>query len=175
MNYTLDNPKGADRVAQKLQSRIHDHIGWNNIDVYGIVEKNLNSEFQPVLEAYAGENEYKDVLFNDDKAASIFIVDDGAHLSKDGIRFEALLTVVFIVDLKKLYPLETHRAKQEAQLQAIKLLRETQVFKFDRFEKGVRAALGNFFYNELIQFDMHPYTTFSISGYVNYTVSCLID
>lgn len=175
MNHILDNPKGADRVAQIIQNRIFNNIGWSNIDVYGITEKSFDKLGSPVLEAYAGSGENKDVLFNDNRNASIFMIDDVEHKSRDGVRFSTILKVVFMIDLEKLFPDALHRAKQEAQLQAIKILRETPNFKFRGLEKGVRASLENFFYNDLIIFDLHPYHTFSISGEINYTVSCLID
>lgn len=175
MIYTIENPKGLDRVAQKLQVHLHDRLGWSPIDVYGITEKNFDKSGKPVLETYTSKNEYRDVLLNDNTKGSIFMIDDNSHKSVEGIRFSTELTLVFVLDLKKLFPTSTHRAKREAELQAIKVLREQPSFKFKSLDKGIKKSLGDFFYKELLAFDMHPYYTFSIVGEVNYSVSCLID
>jgi hypothetical protein len=174
MNYILDNPIGADRVAQKIQTRLYDNLGWGNIDVYGLTERNFDKEGNPVLEAYVGNNEYRDVLLNDTSNGSIFMIDKNSHFSNDGIRFKTMINVVFMIDLDKIYG-TTHRPKREAELAAIKLLRETHIFSFDRMDKGVFDSLGEYYYADLLAFDMHPYYTFSISGEITYSVSCLID
>jgi len=173
MIYTIDNPKGIDLVARKLQKQLHDKLEWDELNVFGIAEKNFDKKGSPVLESYLGSSEYRDVLLNDDTKGSIFMIDDEDHVSDEGIRFTTDLRVVFILDLGKIFPDQGQRPKREAEIKAIRLLRETHIFGAPTLKAGVQNSLGDFFYRDLLAFDMHPYYTFSVVGKVNYNVSCI--
>jgi hypothetical protein len=173
MIYTVANPKGIDRVARKLATQLNNKLEWPNINIFDIVEENIGKKGKPILEHYTGGNEYKDVLLNDNTNGSIFIVDSEEHLSEQGIRFDTSLKVVFILDLRKLFPNSVHRPKREAELKAVSVLRDTRIFKEPKLQSGIENSLNEFFYSDLAVFDMHPYYTFSVVGKVNYSVSCL--
>ena len=120
MNYTISNPKAIDFAIQKIQTYLFENLKWGNFDVYGRVYKNPTEQKGITLEAYIGNNEYKDVFTNDYKNATVFFIDDDIHNSKEGILFSNKIKIVFMVNLKKAYPNITHRADMEAEMEAIK-------------------------------------------------------
>jgi len=172
MNYTITDPKGIDFPIQKIQNYLFDKLNWGDIAVYGRVHKNPSRQKGILLEAYIGNNEYKDVFTDDTKNANIFFVEDDVHTTKEGIIFSNKLKIVFMVNLKKVYPDIMHRADMEAEIKAIGIIRKKPGFSFEKLEKGIQPCLGEF-YTEGIQLnDMQPYHTFSITGEITYQVSC---
>ena len=172
MNYTIENPKAIDRTIQKLQTFLFNNLNWGQIDVYGRVYKNPSKSKEILLEAYIGQNEYKDVFTNDSVNANIFFIEDSAHESKEGILFKAKVKVVFMVDLKKTYPNILHRADLEAQIDAVKLIRQRSGFQFEGLEKGIKQCLGDFYTEGIKLNDMQPYHVFAITGTISYQISC---
>lgn len=175
MNYTITNPKGIDFTIQKLQNYLFEKLNWGEIDVYGRVYKNPSEQKGLMLEAYIGNNEYKDVFTDDTKNANIFFVEDDVHTSNEGIKFTNKLKIVFMVNLKKAYPNITHRADMEAEIEAIELIRKKSGFSFEKVEKGIKQVLGEFYTDGIKLNDMHPYHIFSITGEITYQISCLTN
>lgn len=176
MNYTIDNPKAIDLTIQKIQTYLFDNLNWGEIDVYGRVYKNPSETKGLVLEAYIGNDEYKDVFTDDSKVANIFFIEDDDHSSVEGIKFTSKLKIVFMVNLRKAYPNINHRADMEAQIDAITLMRKRSGFSFKAnggLEKGIKKCLGEFYTDSIVTNDMHPYHVFSITGEITYQISCL--
>jgi len=172
MNYTILNPKGIDLPIQKIQNYLFDKLDWGDIAVYGRVHKNPSRQKGLVLEAYIGHNEYKDVFTDDTKNATIFFVEDDVHTTKEGMLFSNKLKIVFMVNLKKIYPKMMHRTDMEAEMKAIALIRKKPGFSFEKLEKGIKQCLGEFYTAGIKLNDMHPYHTFSITGEITYQISC---
>lgn len=80
-----------------------------------------------------------------------------------------------MVNLKKAYPNITHRADMEAEMEAIKLIRQKPMFEFESIEKGIKQVLGEFNTDSIKLNDMQPYHVFSISGSITYQISCLTN
>ncbi len=175
MNHKLINPKGIDTVIQKLQTYLFENLNWGDMEVYGRVFKNVSKDNKIVPEIYKGKNEYEDVLINDSKSGSIFFIEDSKHTSKEGIKFKNTITVVFMLNLNKIFTESTHRADMEAQIKAIELIRKKSWFSFEKMEKGVKESLGDFYSENLKLYDTHPYHVFSISGEISYNISCLTN
>lgn len=172
MNYTITNPKGIDFTIQKIQNYLFEKLNWGDIDVYGRVYKNPSEQKGLMLEAYIGNNEYKDVFTDDTKNANIFFIEDDVHTTKEGVLFSNKIKIVFMVNLKKAYPLITHRADMEAEIEAIELIRKKSGFSFEKVEKGIKQVLGEFYTEGIKVNDMHPYHVFSISGDLTYNINC---
>lgn len=175
MNYTIKNPKGIDFTIQKIQNYLYDNLNWGNIDVFGRVYKNPSEQKGLMLEAYIGNNEYKDVFTNDVRTANIFFIDDQEHNSKEGILFKTKVKIVFMVNLSKAYLRTSHRADMEAEIDVIKLIRQNPNFSFEKIEKGIKQSLGEYYTDSIKLNDMHPYHVFSISGEISYQISCLTN
>lgn len=175
MNYTIENPKGIDFTIQKLQTHLFDKLNWGDIDVYGRVYKNPSEQKGLKLEAYIGNDEYRDVFTNDAKNANIFFVEDDVHTSKEGIRFVTKVKIVFMVNLKKIYPDITYRADSEAEMDAIKVIRNNSKFSFEKMEKGIKESIGEYYTEGIKLNDMQPYHIFSITGEITYNISCITN
>lgn len=175
MNYTINSPKGIDQTIQKIQTYLFDNLNWGDIEVYGRVYKNPSETKGLMLEAYIGNNEYKDVFTNDSKNANIFFIEDDVHTSTEGIKFTNKLKIVFMVNLKKAYPNILHRADMEAEMKAIELIRKKAGFSFEKVEKGIKQCLGEYYTESVKLQDMHPYHIFSITGEITYQISCLTN
>ncbi len=172
MIYTLTNPKGIDAAIQNLQNFLHDQLGWTDIDVYGRVYRNVSEQKGLTPEAYISDGEYRDVLTNDKKTATIFFIDDNKHETKEGIRFESKIKIVFILNLKKAFPNVTHRADMDAEIKAVELLRMRSAFAMNEMEKGVDAVLSGFNTEGIKLSDIQPYHVFSINGVMTYQINC---
>ncbi len=175
MIYTLENPRGIDTVIQKLQKYLSDNLNWGDIEVYGRVSKNYSKEKGLVPEVYVGKNEYRDVFINDNKNGSIFFIEDSKHPSSEGIKFSNTIKIVFMVNLKNIFPNSTDRSDVESEIEAIELIRKKSWFSFEKMEKGVKESLNEFNTKNLNLYDTHPFHVFSISGEISYNISCLTN
>jgi len=178
MNYTLENPKGIDYQIQRIQNHLEKHLGWAETDIYGRVYKNPSKEGNVVPEAYISKGEYRDVLRNDKKNAMVFFIDDDEHTSTTGHQFSAEVSVVFMVNLKKLYPDANNRPDTDAQLHVEAILRRLKIFSITNnspltITKGLENVLSDFDTKHIKLSDFHPYHIFSIKGTINYlTTNC---
>lgn len=172
MNYTITNPKGIDTEIQKLQTYLFEKLNWGDIDVYGRVYRNQSKQKGVTLEAYIGNNEYKDVFTDDTKNASIFFVEDDVHTTNEGILFKNKLKIVFIVNLEKASKNANHRTDMEVEIEVMKLIRNKQNFSIEKLEKGIKSVLGEFNTDGIKLNDMHPYHVFSITGELSYYINC---
>lgn len=172
MIYTLTNPKGIDVAIQNLQTFLHDKLGWENIDVYGRVYRNVTEQKGLIPEAYIADGEYRDVFLNDKKTATIFFIDDNKHETKEGIRFEGKIKIVIAVNLKKAFPNATHRADSDAEIKAIELTRLRSGFVMNELEKGIENVFSGFNTEGIKLSDIQPYHVFSINGVITYQINC---
>ena len=170
-NYTKVNPVGVDVAIQKLQNHLFSKLDWDNCEVFGRVYK-LKSEKGLVPRAFIDNKDYKDVFTDDRKTSTIFFVDEDKHTTKEGIKFECDVKIVFMVDLKKAIPEITHRADMEVEQQVVELIRSRSNFKINALEKGLEIVLKEFNKENLEKTDMQPFHVFSISGVIDYQFSC---
>lgn len=168
MNYTIENPVGLDFEIQKIQNHLFENLNWGDIDIYGRVYKNPIEKKGLTLEAYIGNNEYKDVLTDDTKTANIFFIEDPIHNTKEGILFNNKVKIVFMVNLNKVYPNIRHRADSEVKIEIIELIKSLNIITIEKIEKGVKLVLSEF---DIKLNDMQPFHTFSISGNMSYYIS----
>lgn len=175
MNYTIENPEGIDVSIQRIQNYLFKNLLWSDIDVYGRVFANPSKTKGMTLEAYISKNEYKDVFTNDKNAATIFFIEDNKHTTNEGVRFTNNIQIVFIVNLKKVFPNILHRADMEAEKKAIELLRGRPNFSMTDLQKGISEVFKGFNTDQIKLSDMHPYHVFSINGDLTYQISCLTN
>lgn len=171
----IDNPKGIDRPIQEMQQLFIDKL-WTNIDAskkefnHRVFRNVRNGDLIP--EVYDGSNEYKEVKFNDNlDVLSWFDVDDSTN-SINGEQVNQNVGVFFAVNLKKLYPLLSHRAVEESHVAVRKVLKlRSSEFEITGLVTGL-AAYGDFNTDNLKHPDMQPWHVFRFNCNVSFTLNC---
>ena len=172
MNFTKTNPKGIDKEIGKIQSLLHEELGWENIDVYGRVYKNQSTDKGLVPEFYIGANEYKDAFLNDAKTATICFIEDEKHTTDNGIYYYNDVKIVVMVNLSKAKPSIAHRADTEVQIDIIKQAEKNKMFTITGIEKGIANVFKCFNVQGILITDMQPFHVFAITGTLKYKINC---
>lgn len=170
-NYIKNNPVGVDVSIQKLQNHLFSKLYWIDCDVFGRVYK-LKTENGLVPRAFISGKDYKDVFTNDRKTSTIFFVDEDKHTTKEGIKYECDIKIIFMVDLKKAMPNIIHRADMEVEQEVVELIRNRSNFRITQVEKGIDTVLKEFSRENLDKIDMQPFHIFSVVGVLTYQISC---
>ena len=115
------SPVGIDTTINDVQVSLFNYLtttaGWTKYESYHRAYKNPLGE-NTIPEVYVGDNEYKEVLFDDKfSATSFFLVEDNASSSGDvGAEvFTQRISIILQVILSELYPAIPHRADAEMQ------------------------------------------------------------
>jgi len=170
-NYTKINPTGIDSAIQQIQNHLFRKLDWENCSVFGRVYK-VPSDKGIIPRAFKAGKEYQDVFTDDRKTTTIFFVDDDKHTTKEGIKFETEVKIVFMVDVKKAFPAILHRADMEVENLAVELIRSRSNFTIKQIEKGQDTVLKEFNRDGIKKVDLQPFHVFSITGTLTYQVSC---
>lgn len=180
MLITKTKPVGIDVAIQNLQTFLHKQLvsKWGltgDIDTgyecYGRVYRN-KKDAGYVAEVYVGNNEYKEVYWNDTlKAISWFGLSDKTDFDKQNI---SKVHLVFFVDLAKLKPAIAHRADEEIRNEIQKLFGYSLFgFSWESIELGIDNVLreypGSRRDERLKAVDMHPVHCFRIN------LKCIYD
>lgn len=174
MNNTVQNPKGIDKPIQRLQNHLYSTLGWT-VNMYGRVYK-TQTENGLIPQPYKGNGEYlKDAFFVDkgNNDANIFFIDADRHVTKDNINFTSEVKIVFMVNLKELYPTSTNRADEDCHEHVYNIIRQRSSFKFLRLEKTIKTVFRDFSQDTIQKLDTQPYHTFAMVGTINYNfINC---
>lgn len=172
-NNILSEPKGLDFAIQRLQNLLFSDLSWSNMQMHGRIDKIPNADnngFKPY--AYFGYNDYKNVERNDKFNGNIFFVANDQSTSDNGISFNNIVDIVFMVNLESLYSGYLGRASEVAHNDAVKALANQTAFTITSIGSGVDEALRDL-YKEDVKFnDMHPNHVFRITGDLNYLMNC---
>ena len=173
-----DKPVGIDAAIQPLQKYLHAQLVkvWGLTDdsvyqCYGRIYRN-KKDTQYIAEAYAGNNEYKEVYWNDELSAiSWFGLSGKTTFDKQN---KTDVHLIFFVDLKKLKPTITHRADEEIRNDIQKLFGYSLFgFSYESVELWIDNVLreypGSRRDDRLKAVDMHPVHCFRIN------LTCLYD
>jgi hypothetical protein len=180
MLITKTNPVGIDVAIQNLQAYLHKQLvkAWSltgdsdpAFESYGRVYKN-KKDTGYVAEVYTGNNEYKEVYWNDTlKAISWFGLSDKIEFDKQNIN---KVHLVFFVNIEKLKPGISHRADEEIRNEIQKLFGYSLFgFSWESIELGIDNVLreypGSRRDEGLKVVDMHPIHCFRIN------LKCIYD
>lgn len=178
MIYLKKNPVGIDVEIQKVQQYLYDKLNWD-IEAYGRAEINNN---EPVV--FFNKNDYKNVLlFNQKKMGEMLLFDDKVFFSNkktSGKMFffdsqntfynrpylKTNIDVIFILNIKEIKPLITHRADEEVRIEILNHLQNK--FKEIKIIKGIEALNG---FSTKLE-NLHPYHFLKFSFEVNYQNNC---
>ncbi|OCB77955.1 hypothetical protein [Flavobacterium crassostreae] len=171
MNYNNYPKTGIDNKIKIMQDVLFQHLGFENVDFYGRVQKIVNKEGKGLSPQISISNtERKEVLYDDRNApgGSIFFVDNDEHTTTDGDRFFAKVKVVFMLNLNKVASIKNYRSDSEIQQNAIDLLKKLKAIEITAIEKGIENVLSDFNTDQIKEYDIQPYHTFSINGNLYY-------
>lgn len=172
-------PVGIDVPIGKLQNYLFTRLltKWGiqaaDYESYARVDRNKKGN-QYIAEVYTGQNEYKEVYWNDTKAViSWFGI--GPKTTFDKLN-KTDVHLVFFVNLNKVKPLITHRADEEVRNDVQKLIGNTQNgFSYDSCEIWVENVLreypGSRRDERLSVVDMQPLHCFRINLSILYGTS----
>lgn len=167
---TLTNPVGIDWHLQNVQEKLYARLmkGWGDVDYacYGRAYRNKDRAEGYIAEVYEGANQYKEVYWDDARAAVSFfgigpkVTKDAAHLLD--------VHLVFFVNLQKLKPTLTHRADEEVRQDVYNALGPAAfglVYKSTELylENVLREYPGTRREERLKAVDMHPVHCFRLN------------
>lgn len=175
MNNTISITVGIDSVIQSIQTLLYTKLSveWNpEIDFYGRIYRNVNLDGQMFPAWYYGNNEYKDVMYNDAFACCSMFIDDEIHKTDDEMVFTTNVKCVFMVDLSRILPSNTERADAKAQKDVIELLRNHSFnrYKVKGIEKGIKNVFRGFKTDNLKFVDEQPYHCFAVNLELEYYI-----
>lgn len=178
MLITVANPVGIDAIIKKAQTHLHNKLVvlWGiepeQYRAYGRCHRNRKGDGY-VAEWYEGNNEYRDVYFDDRLAAVSFFGTGAREDRENGFRINVHL--VFFVNLEALKPGIPHRADEEVRLD-VKNLIGKNLFGLEQVscETWLENCLRE--YPDTVKrlraepkFDMHPNHCFRINLVALYT------
>ena len=175
MLYLKEIPRGIDVPIQRFQKYLYANITdiWNidaekDYDCFGRAYRN-QKEGGYIPEVYIGNNNYRDVYFDDKKSALSFLgVED---VQKHKIKMTANVFLIFCVNLKKLYPEINHRADEEARRDIINLSGR-MLGEFTGLATGIDSVFKGYDIKQIKYRDMHPMHCFRLNYSVKYTDEC---
>lgn len=172
MNYTLTTTIGIDHVIQSVQTDIYEWLTavWDyELDGYGRIYKNLK-DGKYIPEYFIGDNEYKEVYFNDKVKGSFMFIVDEKNPTEDEMVYINDVKVVFMLNLGEIFPTETNRADSMAHRDAVQALRRFAFMKYSitGVETGVENVFRGFDTSKIDVIDIHPNHCFSVNLKLSY-------
>lgn len=156
--YQKTNPDGVDKQIQRLQDYLYTALGaegWTLHECYERVYKTKKGD-RIIPEAFIN-NEYKEVLLNDNvNATSFFLVDDTETIRQN----LSTVTVSWIVEanIKNLFPSITHRADEEMRSDLKRILKLNPFgFHLSKMITGVESVYNSLRINVKFTDDMNQF------------------
>jgi hypothetical protein len=181
MLITITNPVGLHAKVQELQAFIHSNLltkwGISDTTKYlctGLCYRNKKDEGY-IAEMYSGNNEYKDVYWDDTLSALSFFGLSG-QIKHDVVEV-ANVHLVFFVNLAKIKASITHRADEEARNDVLNLVSPGKYgFIYESMDLWLENVLKEYpaswrtagKYESMKTVDMHPTHCFRLNFSVQY-------
>lgn len=164
---------GLDTKIYRLQEVLQDELPWfdnvadADVEIYGKLYRNIDSNGNTIAEAYVSGNEYTQVFVNDKVAATIGFLVTGNRNLTDYVN-SANLDIVCSVRLDKIYGANT-RDDEKALFELIKVIRtDNSVLGVNEAREGIANVFSGF-YTESIRFNgMQPWYVFAVNVDVEY-------
>jgi hypothetical protein len=148
--------------------------GVTNKIFYSLVDRNNDREGKLVDEIYTSNNEYEEVQFDDRRSVVCFFDANG---NLEGLNGNSEMTrnvgIIFAVNISKVYPLLTYRAKEELYRDVRNVILTTQALDIVPAEitPGLNAY-GDLSTEVLGQYNMHPWHTFRVDTTMKFNLDC---
>lgn len=172
-NYNTYPDKGIDFKIKLAQNAIATYLGIEKIDFYGRVYKVLSKNLKTFIpEVYHNFPQKKEVYYDgkNAKCGNVFFIVDEKAKSTNANLFKANVKIVFILDLKEIYPNKDYFADSEIQAHCLKIIKKVNCFSNNEieFEKGVDVVLKGFDTSGIKLTDTPPKIVFSFNGLMSY-------
>ena len=166
MNHLKVNPIGIDFAIQKLQVYLYDKLGYSNFNGYGRCYP-IEREGKTTPNRYVGNNEYEEVLLNDNLSGHFFFTENPVSKKNTSGLLETEVSIIFLVDLSKIKP-SVERTDEEVRMEIEQILwhKNTQ-FPITEIVRG-QKVLEDF---DSDNFDMQPYCFLKFKGLLKYNIN----
>lgn len=170
-NYTINNPVGIDAAIQRLQNDLFEDLGWSKLEIYARIYK-TETNGKTIPKPYLSNGQYlKDAFYNDKNNAHIFFDVDDVQTKISGPKFECKVKVIFMVNLKNLFPEITHRADSECQLKTWEIINSRKEFEIINIETGLKKVFNGYDLSGIQKLDTQPYHVFAINTKLKYHIN----
>lgn len=151
MNNTKENPKGIDYEIQRIQNYLYEKLGFDSIEGFGRCYHVVDNDNKKIPAHFKQGKDYKGLLTDQSAAVKFFFMED-SKTETNGYSFTGI-DLIFLVNLKKIYPESQYRNDEEFRIHVYDILRRKLGFGDIDTVKGIEALKG--FDTNLI--DMQPY------------------
>lgn len=177
MNNLLNNATGIDKVIELLQNELYDRlvVDWvDDINGYGRVYRNMNTAMQYEPKWWNSTSlDYEDVSYNDAVSATFCFIDSDLHKTEDGEEYKSDVKCVFMVNLNKIFPSDTERADNKAQMDVMRIIQDNSyMFDIKSVEKGLTNVFAGFDTSKILNTDIQPKHCFSVNIKLSYYLNC---
>jgi Concanavalin A-like lectin/glucanases superfamily len=171
-----NSPVGVDRAINTIQNALYTALvtngTWNNYESYPRAYRN-ESESGIVPELFTGDgNDYVDVYMDDQfTVTSFFLVDDETEISDD--MFTSDISVIFQVNLNKLYTTAVHRFDEEFRNQIVNVFKGLDgSFSFNSVTTSIDGVYAGLDTEKVRLTDTHPCHVVRFELSANYEHAC---
>lgn len=135
------NTVGRDKPIDNLQAYLFSKLAFTNWQSYPRIYKNPK-DGTLIPEKYTEGGEYEEVYFDDNVNVSSFFVASDEVLNDDNFAYSTNISIVFQVDLNKVYPSVTDKRPDELFNNDVSfwLNRNPNGFKFQGFVTGINQV-----------------------------------
>lgn len=174
-NHILDTPIGSDVSIQRVQKLLYDRLPWENVKIYGRAVKMPMPEDRtrlvPMVRKSNGEHAdpLRDDLYN---ANIFFLLGDRANNAGDGVLYKVECKIIFMLNLKNVYPNFTGVADEKAHKDVINVLKAQRNFVPTSIGTGFKECFADLDTNNIKFTDVQPNHVFCITGQLSYNISC---
>lgn len=165
---------GIDNKILIIQNALNGHLGFDNVDFFGRVQKVVSKDLKSYTpEFYAEWPKRKEVYYDSKNApgGNVFFIASDEETVKNG-QVEAKIKVVFMLNLEKINQNITYWPDTEVQEKCYRLLKRIGAIEITGIEKGIENVFKGFDTKNIKLNGMQPYHCFSINGILKYTFNC---
>jgi hypothetical protein len=171
-----DRPVGVDKAVDTIQNALYSHLvdngAWANYESYHRAYRNeTNNGVKPEIFSLEG-NDYRDAFMSDKfTVTSFFLVANETEVSED--MFTSDISVIFQVDLNKLYPTSPHRFDEEFRTEIVDVFRGLNgTFSFDGAVTDIDSVYAGLDTTKVKLDDTHPRHVVRFELTAKYMHSC---
>ena len=188
MNNLLELPVGLDNAIQGIQEDIYEQLPnyWNNtpfpIVGYGRVQRTPLNEGKEQPEYYtqsktflpewydASIKNYRDVFWDTKNGAQFCFLIDEEDKALDEQTFLSKVTIVFWVNLERIYPIKEEQTVSRAHRDVMEVLRNYNFrrYQINNIERGVDNIFRQYLTKNMRYNDMHPLHCFAVNVDLTY-------
>lgn len=166
------NPVGVDVVIDNIQTLLYDNLQWTDYKSYGRARVNETNDGE-MWEAWDVGNDYKEVLLDDNFAATSFFVVQPARTF--GERWKSNISVIFQINANRIYEGVPHYADEEALNDVCVILQNQPGFDVTGSVDRIRDVYREINYGTQVFDNLAPYYVFRVNIEANYDQDCCLN